>query len=132
MKTLLRSALVVVLGISPCVSVVQAGDPQLAHMVFFELKEDSPEARQKLVSACTKYLSGHKGTVYFSAGVLADDLDRPVNVRDFHVALHLVFENTAAHNGYQTHPRHLQFIEENRDDWKSVRVFDSYVSPAAQ
>ncbi|MCA9162708.1 MAG: Dabb family protein [Planctomycetales bacterium] len=96
-------------------------------MVFFQLNDDSDAAKQKLVAACDKYLSDHEGTVYYSAGVLAEDLDREVNVRDFHVALHLVFENKAAHDKYQTHPRHLKFIEENKADWKGVRVFDSYI-----
>ncbi|MCA9223731.1 MAG: Dabb family protein [Planctomycetales bacterium] len=96
-------------------------------MVFFQLNDDSDAAKQKLVAACDKYLSEHEGTVYYSAGVLAEDLDREVNVRDFHVALHLVFENKAAHDKYQTHPRHLKFIEENKADWKGVRVFDSYI-----
>ncbi len=104
-----------------------AEDAQLAHMVYFKLKESTPEARQKLVAACQKYLSGHEGTVYFSVGVLAEDLNREVNDRDFDVALHLVFANKAAHDKYQSHPRHLQFIEENRASWARVRVFDAYV-----
>ncbi len=108
-----------------------AAEPQLAHMVFFQLKEDSPAAKQKLVDACDKYLSDHEGTVYYSAGVIAEDLKREVNDRDFDVALHLVFRNKAAHDRYQTHPRHLKFIEENKDSWSGVRVFDSYVAAAA-
>jgi len=106
-----------------------AAEPQLAHMVFFKLKQRTPEARQKLVDACDKYLTDHDGTVYYSAGVLAEDLDREVNVRDFDVALHLVFANRAAHDKYQQHPRHLQFIKENKETWAGVRVFDSLVTP---
>ncbi len=109
-------------------SSVLAADPQVGHMVYFELKDASPRAQQQMVDACKKYLSEHEGTVYFSAGVLAADLDRDVNVRDFHVALHLVFKNRAAHDKYQDDPRHLKFIEENKANWKSVRVFDSYVA----
>jgi hypothetical protein len=41
--------------------------------------------------------------------------------------LHVVFENRAAHDAYQTAPRHLKFIEENKATWKKVRVFDSDV-----
>lgn len=106
----------------------QAAEPQLAHMVFFTLADDSPENQQKLVAACDKYLTGHDGTVYYSAGAIAQDLDRDVNDRDFDVALHIVFANKAAHDKYQTHPRHLKFIEENKELWSSVRVFDSYVT----
>ena len=106
-----------------------AGERQLAHMVFFTLKKDTPENRKKLVAACDKYLTGHEGVVYYSAGVVADDLKRDVNDRGFHVSLHVVFANRAAHDTYQTHPRHLRFIKENKDLWLKVRVFDSYVEP---
>jgi len=103
--------------------------PQLGHMVFFELVENTPAAREKLAAACTKHLSGHEGTVYFSVGTLAEEYQREVNDRGFHVALHLVFKSKAAHDKYQTHERHLKFIEENKDLWKKVRVFDSYLAP---
>ncbi len=106
----------------------QAEEPQVAHMVYFSLHDSSPEAKRKLVDACKKYLDDHEGTVYFSVGVLAEDLAREVNDRDFDVSLNLVFRNKAAHDRYQDHPRHLKFIAENKDVWKSVRVFDSYLS----
>ena len=96
-------------------------------MVFFTLVEDNKANRETLVAACQKYLSDHKGTVHFSAGSIADDLDREVNDRDFDVALHLVFANRAAHDTYQTHPQHLEFIEKNKHLWSGVRVFDSYI-----
>ena len=99
----------------------------LAHNVYFSLKDNSEAARLRLVTACKKYLAGHPGTVFFAAGELARDLDRPVNDRDFDVALHLVFESKASHDRYQNDARHLKFIEENTSNWKKVRVFDSYV-----
>lgn len=99
---------------------------KLVHNVFFTLKNGSPENIRKLTEACHKYLSGHEGVVYFAAGGLVEELQRPVNQRDFHVALCIVFNNKAAHDHYQTHPRHLQFIEENKDSWAQVRVFDSW------
>lgn len=105
-----------------------AAAPMLGHMVFFTLNESTPENRAKLVAACDKYLGGHDGTIHYSAGIIAEELDRPVNVLDFDVALHVVFENRAAHDVYQTHARHLKFIEENKSTWKSVRVFDSNIA----
>jgi hypothetical protein len=62
---------------------------------------------------------------YFSVGTLNSELKREVNDRDFDVALHLVFKNQAAHDRYQEHPRHLAFINEAKDLWSKVRVFDS-------
>lgn len=104
------------------------GGPMLAHMVYFSLKDNSAAAKDKLVAACKKHLNGHKRTVFFAAGTLCEDLKREVNDRDFDVALHLVFADRAAHDAYQTADRHEEFIKENKDNWKKVRVFDSYVS----
>jgi hypothetical protein len=102
--------------------------PQLlSHDVYFSLNDASPAARDALVAACKKYLTGHEGTVAFSVGVLATGLDRPVNDRDFDVALHITFASRAAHDKYQDAPRHKQFIEENQKNWKKVRVFDALV-----
>jgi len=99
----------------------------LSHDVFFTLKDSSEGAKTKLVAACQKYLSGHEGTVFFTVGTRAAELDREVNDKGFHVSLHIVFDGKASQDKYQTHPRHLQFIEENKDNWAGVRVFDSYV-----
>ena len=104
---------------------VRADEPQIGHMVFFQLKEGTPAERQKLVDACKKYLKDHEGVVYFSAGPIGDQFKREVNDRDWDVALHVVFKDLASHDKYQTAPKHLQFIEENKACWKKVRVFDS-------
>jgi hypothetical protein len=61
---------------------------------------------------------------------LAEDLARDVNIRDFDVFLLVVFKNKAAHDKYQTDPRHLKFVEEFKETWDNVRVFDSYLAPA--
>jgi Stress responsive A/B Barrel Domain len=106
-----------------------AEGPQLAHMVYFKLKDNSGAARAKLVAACKLFLTGHDGTVSFATGILAGDLKREVNDQNFDVSLHIVFADKAAHDKYQEHPRHLKFIEENKENWEKVRVFDSYLSP---
>ncbi|NBR05825.1 MAG: Dabb family protein [Planctomycetes bacterium] len=100
----------------------------VSHDVFFSLKEGTAENKKTLVEACHKYLKGHPGEVFYSAGVLAEDLKRPVNDLNFDVALHIVFNDKASQDKYQDAPRHLEFIEKNKSLWKSVRVFDSYVS----
>lgn len=103
-------------------------DRQLAHIVCFDLIDDSAEARQALCEAAKEYLSGHAGTVYFSVGIVGDEFTRPVNDHAYSVSLHVVFENKAAHDVYQTHERHLAYIEKNKSNWKRVRVFDSYLA----
>lgn len=99
----------------------------LAHNVYFSLQDGSAEARRSLVADCKEYLADHPGVLFFAAGTVADELAREVNDRDFDVALHVVFADKGAHDAYQEHPRHLEFIEKNRDDWRRVRVFDSHV-----
>ncbi|MDX2038589.1 MAG: Dabb family protein [Isosphaeraceae bacterium] len=97
----------------------------LVHNVFFTLHDGSPEAIARLIESCREHLAGHPGEVFFAVGGLEPELDRPVNDRDFHVALTVVFEDRAAHDAYQVEPRHLRFIETNKPTWAKVRVFDS-------
>lgn len=103
---------------------------QLSHMVYFTLHDPSAARVQELVAACHKYLSGHPGVVYFSVGTLNRDLARPVNDHGFDVTLNVVFESREAHDAYQIEPRHLKFIEEQKPQWKQVRVFDSDLIPS--
>jgi hypothetical protein len=98
----------------------------LAHAVYFSLNDRTPEAAARLVASCREHLTGHPGTVFFSAGTVAD-YDRQVNDRDFDVALLIVFESRAAHDAYQVAERHRQFIAANATDWARVRVFDADV-----
>jgi hypothetical protein len=104
-----------------------AASTNLAHIVYFTLTDRSATARDALIAACRTYLSGHDGEVYFSVGRLAEQYQRPVNDRDFDVALHVVFDSVAAHDAYQVAPRHLEFIEKNKPTWAKVRVFDSLI-----
>jgi hypothetical protein len=102
--------------------------PALEHSVFFTLKDHSKEARDRLVASCEKYLRGHEGATSVAIGTIAEDVREPVSDRDFDVALHVVFRDKAAAATYQSHPRHRQFIAENKDTWARVRVFDSYLT----
>ncbi|MDB5349934.1 MAG: Stress responsive Barrel Domain-containing protein [Planctomycetota bacterium] len=107
-------------------------EPQLAHMVFFTLKDHSQASRDAFVASCQKYLTGHEGTVSISFGTIAEDVVEAPSVRDFDVALHVVFENKAANATYQKHPRHVAFVAENKEKFAKVRVFDSYLAPATK
>jgi len=104
---------------------MSAVDRLLVHNVYFALKDHSPEAQQRLIAACRKHLPGHPGIVFFACGVLADELKREVNDRDWHVGLHIIFTDQAAHDRYQDTEGHHAFIAENRANWAKVRVFDS-------
>jgi Stress responsive A/B Barrel Domain len=98
---------------------------KIAHMVYFTLEDPTSENIQNMLSEMKNYLDNHPGLEYFSCGTLNPELDRPVNDRAFHVSLHTVFVDRAAHDAYQIHPRHTEFITRNKPSWKQVRVFDS-------
>lgn len=99
----------------------------LAHNVYFTLKDASPEKQQELISACKKYLSQHPGMVFFACGGREESLAREVNDKTFHVALHCFFASQADHDAYQEASSHHQFIAEQKENWATVRVFDSVV-----
>ena len=101
--------------------------PALVHNVFFSLKDDTPENRKKLVAGCKKYLTKHEGEVYFAAGPIAEEFKSAVNDKDFDVCLTIVFKSKAAHDKYQPHKRHVDFIAEYKEMFSKVRVFDSWV-----
>lgn len=100
---------------------------KIAHHVYFTLEDASAENINSLLADMRHYLTNHPGLDYFSCGTLNQELNRPVNDRDFHVSLHTVFSDLAAHDAYQVHQRHEEFIQRNKSKWKQVRVFDSNV-----
>src|SRR5580704_1596386 len=73
----------------------------LAHNVFFSLHDPSDAAVARMLAACRKYLTGHPGTVFFACGTPNQELKRPVNDRDFDIALLIVFDSQESHDAYQ-------------------------------
>ena len=123
-------AVAVIIDISCCSNglvVNKQKSPQLSHDVYFTLNDNSEAARSKLVEDCYKYLNNHPGIVFFAAGELVESHQREVNVRDWQVSLHIVFKSKDYHDQYQKAPDHHKFIEQNKDNWKSVRVFDTFI-----
>jgi quinol monooxygenase YgiN len=102
----------------------------LVHNVFFSLRDNSDAAKRQLVEDCHKYLGGIPGMIFYAAGTCSD-MDRPVNDRDYDVALHTVFADKAAMQAYLEHPSHLEFVARHKPGWAKVRVFDSDASGAS-
>jgi hypothetical protein len=100
----------------------------IVHDVYFTLLDPTPENREALVREGVTWLKGHRGMVAFSAGVRAGEMQRDVNVLDWDVSMHSVFEDKASHDAYQDDSsRHAQFVARNKASWKQVRVFDSHL-----
>ena len=109
----LACALALVLAFEASARIGKAPEPKLAHMVFFGLKDHSKDSRDKLIAACEKYLTGHEGCVSFSLGTRAEDVDEAASVKEFDVALHVVFSSKEGKLTYLKSPRHDQFVKEN-------------------
>jgi len=122
-------ALGLVLGLEATARIGRPADPKLAHMVFFWLKDHSKESRDKFIASCEKLLSHHEGAGYFSVGTRAADVDEAVSVKDFDVALHVVFASKEGKLKYLKSPRHDQFVKDNGAQFEKVQVFDSYLMP---
>lgn len=120
-------AAVFVGGCCQCLKGDAMNEPMLAHNVYFTLNENTAQQRQHLTEDCYAYLKDHPGVVFFAAGIRAEAYNRPVNVVDFDVSLHVVFDSQKAHDDYQISPKHLEFVQRNKDNWKQVRVLDSLV-----
>ena len=65
--------------------------------------------------------------MHFSAGEIAEDMNRSVNDREFHVSMNFVFANRKAHDTYNDHPKHEEFKAINKGLIAKVRVFDTYL-----
>ncbi len=100
---------------------------KIGHMVYFELKDKSPEAKAKLIAACDKYLKGMDGVEYYSAGVRGEEFAGGANAKDWDVALNIIFKDKESYKKYEPHADHLKFIAEGKDNWKGVKVYDSLI-----
>lgn len=125
----LFSALAVTLIVGNAARTAEKTGPPLAHMVFFSLKDHSRQSREAFAASCEKYLKSIEGSDYFSVGIIAEDVEEPVSVKDWDVALHVVFRDKETKAKYLDHPQHKQFVEANREQFAKVRVFDSYLTP---
>lgn len=106
-----------------------AQEPMVGHVVFFKLRESTPNNRNRLVALCHELCKGHPGEVYFAVGEECGDFQRDVNDHDWDVALHIIFATMADHDFYQyKSERHQQFIAVDKGLAGRPRVFDSLIA----
>lgn len=97
------------------------------HMVYFWLREpDNTNQAALLAQGCQKHLAGIPGVLRMEVGYPAGT-ERDVVDNSYGVALLVEFATSAAHDVYQDHPDHLQFIAECSPLWGRVQVFDTHL-----
>jgi hypothetical protein len=94
------------------------------HHVYFWLKAGTPAAaKEQLVADCRSLLATISGVEKLWAGEPAGT-SRDVVDNSYSVGLAVIFPDAAAHDIYQKHALHLQFIDRNKAYWERVRVYD--------
>jgi hypothetical protein len=94
------------------------------HSVYFWLKDGTPNAEQQaLITSCNELLTKIPSVKQLWAGKPAMT-PRDVVDNSYHVGLTVVLEDSAGHDVYQTHEKHLEFIAKHKAHWKRVLVYD--------
>ena len=97
----------------------------LVHTVYFYLKPNTPKAAvEQLVADCRTILTKIPTVRQLFAGVPAGTAERDVIDNSYAVGLTVLFDDLAAHNIYQDHPLHHDFINRNKAHWARVQVYD--------
>ena len=97
----------------------------LVHTVFFWLNDDAPtDERQKLVEDCLLLLGKVPTVRHIWAGPPAQTPPREIIDSSYDVGLTVLLDDLPAHEVYQEHPLHLQFIDRHKAYWKRVQIYD--------
>lgn len=97
--------------------------PFIHHVYFWLDKPDSKADLEKLVSGLTK-MQGIKSIKTSYIGKPADT-NREVIDSSYSVSWLCFFDNKANQDSYQVDPIHLKFVDECKDLWKKVVVYDT-------
>ena len=84
--------------------------PMFSHIVIFWTDPGNPAAADELIAGANKFLKPIPGVLHFHVGKMAPS-HRPVVDQSYQVALNIVFPDKKAQDDYQTHPRHIEFVE---------------------
>lgn len=101
----------------------------LIHTVCFWLKDGAPRGeRDRLAQSCRELLGKIPSVRNLWAGVPAATPKREVIDDSYDVGLTVVLDDLAAHDVYQEHALHKEFIARHKDHWLRVRIYD-FTSP---
>jgi hypothetical protein len=98
--------------------------PMFIHTVYFWMKlRTTDAARQQLIDDARAYLGKIPGVRHLWAGRPAMT-PREVVDNSYDVGLTVVLDDSAAHDVYQVHDLHLEFIARNKPEWERVQIYD--------
>ncbi len=94
------------------------------HAVYFWLKDDLAPDRRTGFAEALRGLTSIESVRHGFVGVPAAT-DRPVIDRSYSYALTVVFDDQAGHDRYQVDPIHERFVEQYKDCWERIVIYDS-------
>jgi hypothetical protein len=97
------------------------------HCVFFWLKEGTTADDRVKFEDGLRSLTTIPGAFHATFGVPAST-DRPVVERSYSHGLMVKFDDLAAHDAYQVHAVHKEFLKNCAGLWSRVQVYD-FVGP---
>lgn len=100
-------------------------EPGFVHNVYFWLKEGTSE---DLIRAWTSEMAGFKDipsvSSFYHGPPAMTEREVVDNSYDYSISVH--FTDKAAHDAYQEDPIHLKMIDNHKDIWERVQVYDNF------
>ena len=100
-------------------------EPGMIHNVFFWLKPNLSEADKNAFIDGLKSLAAISTVRKCFVGPPAATEERGVVDNTFSYALLVHFDDIEGQNAYQVDPIHLKFVEDHKDKWVDVKVYDN-------
>ncbi|MFQ3578359.1 MAG: Dabb family protein [Verrucomicrobiia bacterium] len=96
----------------------------IIHSVYFQLKPSATSRDIGRMRSALEGLSRIPGVQLLGVGTPADVPPRAVLCTDYTLALVLSTDSVESLQTYQEHPIHREFLQDFKDLWETVRVFD--------
>jgi hypothetical protein len=107
-------------------AVAPKGDMPFIHHVFFWLKDPKNKKDHAQLLAALKGLGKIEYIKMAHIGSPSiNDFDKPVTDASYSFSVMLVFNSKAEEEKYLVHPLHKKFIDDNKNLWSKVVVYDS-------
>ncbi len=100
-------------------------DPTFMHTVYIWLKKDLSDTDRSKFLTEVKKLKAIQSVARFRMGTHEDTDGRGVVDHSYSYALNIEFDSVKDHDAYQIDPIHLEFVEQCKDLWDKVIVYDN-------
>ena len=97
----------------------------LVHTVIFWLKKDLSEDQKNIFIKEVKTLGEISSVHDFHLGTPAATAKRPVVEDSYDFAITVVLKDMVAHDDYQADSIHLEFIDNCKEMWERVVIYDA-------